>query len=47
VKPVGGGISELRINYGPGYRVYYMTRGKALLSGEGSRVASQGVFGAY
>ena len=27
VKPVGEGISEMRIDYGPGYRVYYLTRG--------------------
>lgn len=31
VKPVGSGISELRINYGPGYRVYYTTIGKELV----------------
>ncbi len=31
VKPVGGGISEMRIDYGPGYRVYYMQRGELLV----------------
>jgi len=31
VKPVGEGVSELRIHYGPGYRVYYVRRGFSLI----------------
>jgi putative addiction module killer protein len=31
VRPVGEGISELRIHYGPGYRVYYVQRGEVLI----------------
>ena len=31
VKPVGDGVSELRIDYGPGYRVYYTMRGRTLI----------------
>lgn len=31
VKAVGDGVSELRIDYGAGYRVYYVTRGSAII----------------
>lgn len=31
VRPVGGGVSELRIPYGPGYRVYFLKQGVALV----------------
>jgi putative addiction module killer protein len=30
VKPVGAGVSEMRVDYGPGYRVYFIRRGKQL-----------------
>ena len=31
VKPVGQGVSELRLTYGPGYRIYYLDEGGRLI----------------
>lgn len=31
VKPIGSGVSELRMDYGSGYRVYFLQRGPMLI----------------
>lgn len=46
VRPVGEGVSELRIDYGPGYRVYFKRQGRTvvvLLAGGDERTQSDDI----
>ena len=50
VRPVGKGVSELRIDYGPGYRVYFVQRGSSLatlLTGGDKTTQSRDISRAY
>ena len=46
VRPVGSGVSELRIDYGPGYRVYFKQQGRdivVLLAGADKRTQDRDI----
>ncbi|NTW67751.1 MAG: type II toxin-antitoxin system RelE/ParE family toxin [Nitrospirae bacterium] len=46
VAPIGGGLSEIKMDFGPGHRVYFGTRGKylmILLGGSGKKGQSKAI----
>jgi putative addiction module killer protein len=46
VRPIGEGVSEMRIDHGPGYRVYFIQRGDSLfilLAGGNKRTQQQDI----
>ena len=46
IRSVGGSVLEMRIDYGPGYRVYYVLRGRELiilLAGGGKRTQAKDI----
>ncbi len=46
VKPVGEGVSEMRVDYGPGYRVYFTRHGQKvviLLAGGDKRTQAKDI----
>ena len=46
VKPIGEGVSEMRIDYGPGYQVYFVQRGQiwvVLLAGGDKRTQDRDI----
>ena len=45
-KPVGGEVSEMRVDFGPGYRLYFTRRGRLLIvcSPVGTSLAKREIF---